>query len=131
MCCGLKKAFTLIEITVAISLVLILSSSSAFIYKHYIRQSKDRIITSHSEQIFEAVLCIYEERENNMDVRDLVQGVKDLTNYDISITYINMDDKLLDLMFYCEGKDYIIKIDVKKSSFTVIDMLGDRVIYED
>jgi len=126
----LKKAFTFIEITIAISLILILATSTAFAYKYYLSNSKDRTIISYSEQIFEAILCIYEERENNIDPIKLVQEVKDLTNYDVSLSYINMDHKLLELVFLCDGKDYFIKIDMIKYSFTVIDRVGDRIIYE-
>lgn len=126
----MKKAFTLIEITIAISVIIILSSSSALIYKYYLKHSKEKIIASYGEQIFQAVHCMYEEGEGNLDEIKIVEGVKDLTNCDVSVDFMNMDEKLINLRFNCEGRDSLIKIDLIKSCCTVIDIVGDRIIYE-
>lgn len=130
MCCSLKKAFTLLEVTITISLVILLFSSCAFLYKYYISFSKDRIVSFYSEQIFEAVICLYQEQEGNLDAMKLVQGVKDLINLDITVTSMNTDEKLFTLGFTSEGKYYWIKIDIKNRAFTVTDIVGDRIIYE-
>jgi prepilin-type N-terminal cleavage/methylation domain-containing protein len=126
----LKKAFTLIELTVGISIILILVSSANLAYKYYIRHSRDRAISFFSEEIFEAVIYLYEDRGNSLDDRDLLQGVKELTNNDLSVRKINMDDKLIYLIFCCQQREYLMKIDLKNCSFTVIEMVGDRIIYE-
>ncbi|MCM8711026.1 prepilin-type N-terminal cleavage/methylation domain-containing protein [Clostridium sp. SYSU_GA19001] len=125
-----KKGFTLIEVIIAVSIVVILASLTVPKVSGYIEKAKNTKAISMGKEIYSAAMWSYSEQEssfsnksNILNAINDVTGVQGLTSDSITIA----DSKNVSIKFTNDNNVYVININANTSGYTI--MKDDTLIF--
>jgi|GEM_PF-1145837 len=120
-----KKGFTLIEIIVAVTIVIILSALAVPRVSAYISKAKEASAISAGKQIFTAAMWSYSENNDKFDVGKVTDSVEKTSNVKLSatspVTVDSTNNKSVTINFESDKKPYILKINGDSNSYTIED----------
>ncbi|MFL0269585.1 prepilin-type N-terminal cleavage/methylation domain-containing protein [Candidatus Clostridium radicumherbarum] len=122
-----KKGFTLIEIIVAVTIIIILSALAVPKVSGYISKAKEANVISKGKQIYNAAMWTYSEQGNAFDKAKIEAAVTSTTN--IKATDINATVNTADvtISFKNNDKGYNLVISKDDNTYTVKDTDGNQI----
>lgn len=122
-----RKGFTLIEVLIAITIVVILASLSAPKVVAYIDKAKDAKALTCGKQIYTAVMWSYSEQGNKFKKAAIEAAIQSSTNIQNSIVTANETTNTAKIEFSSDNKDYSLEIGDSGNSYIIKE--GSRQIY--
>lgn len=129
--CKLYKAkgFTLIEVIIAVSIVVILSSLTVPKITGYIDKAKNAKILNTGKQIYTAVMWSYSDQGNTFNLTKLLETVSSTSGITgINSSAISIVSTLVTIPFSSDSANCSVIIEATDSSFKV--MKGTTKIFE-
>ncbi len=113
-----KKGFTLIELMVVISIILILAS---FWYQlsAYKDKAKDTKAINTGKQIQVAVLNSYNENNESLNTSNLRKDIETFTGFIVDSASESSGGKAVDVTYKSDNENYIVQIDLEGNSYVV------------
>lgn len=118
---GKKKGFTLIEVIVAVTIVIILSALSFPKVTAYIDKAKEAKATSMAKQIYTAAMWSYSKEGNTFIATKIAEAVSNTTNIaleDTSVTPGASNDPVT-INFTSDSQDYVLSIYKDKNNYDI------------
>lgn len=129
-----KKGFTLIELIVVVSIVLILSSILVPKVLGYQDKARKAKVVNTSRQIFDAAMESYTEDEGHLVLANLKKSITSVTDADVDqdsgITLANSGDQGATITFTSDKKTYNVAVTANNNRFEVKEKDGSEVIYQ-
>lgn len=125
-----KKGFTLVEMIVVISIILILSGILIPKVLGYQDKAKNAKVVNTARQIYDAAMVNYTENEGVFDsgkLKTSIEAVTDLALADSAVSVSDTDTKSATVTFGSDGKTYTVEIAANNNQFDVKD--GSTQIY--
>jgi type IV pilus assembly protein PilA len=122
-----KKGFTLIEVIIAVSIVVILSSLSVPKITGYLDKAKGSKAVSIGRQIYTAAMWSYSEKGSNFDGQSVLSAIQDTTSVQgisyntsgSSSSIVVTDSRNISISFTSDSKNYLIEINGDNNSYTI------------
>jgi type IV pilus assembly protein PilA len=122
-----KKGFTLIEVIIAISMVVILASLSVPKITGYLDKAKVSNAISKGKQIYTAAMWSYTENGCKFVDTGVFSAIQDTTSiegFPITATVkdlitVGSNSKKVSVSFTSNSKDYLVEIDGDNNSYTI------------
>lgn len=115
-----KKGFTLIELMLVVSIILILMGFLIPRFSAYQEKAKITKAVSTAKQIQTAAMASYGDNEGKFDSADVKSNIELLTSAEvITIGVLGLDNQSIDISYKSDNKDCKVTVDAGKSSFTV------------
>lgn len=117
-----KKGFTLIELMVVISILLILIGFMIPKFSAYQDKAKRIKAMNTAKQIQTAAMASYGDDNGKFVVEDVKSNITTLTSLastDITSTSIGSDGQGVQINYNSDGKRYIINIDATANTYTL------------
>lgn len=119
-----KKGFTLIELIVVVSIVLILSSLVIPKVLGYQDKAKTAKVVNTASQIFNASMANFTEKEgkfiSNIDLKEAINAVTDIGAADADVV-LNTDKNAANIKFVSDAKNYNIQLNASTNSFSIFN----------
>lgn len=120
------KAFTLIELIITLAIIAIIISIAEINYFYVMNSAKLRCAASNGEEIYNAMLNVYAKDNNTIIENDLIDGVKDIVDENVTITKV--EDKKVTLEYLYDEKTYSMLVDFSKEQIQITDKDTGRCI---
>ncbi|MDT8716599.1 prepilin-type N-terminal cleavage/methylation domain-containing protein [Clostridium sp. 19966] len=117
-----SQGFTLIELIIVLAILAIIASIAEANYSYIIGSAKNKCAVSKGNEIYEAAVIIYVNDENTIVKTDVIKGVKDITDEDITIN--NIEDKKMSIEYLYDNRTYSMNINFSKEEFNIMDKDG-------
>lgn len=126
--CYRKKGFTLIELMLVITIILILMGFLIPKISAYQDKARTTKAINTAKQIQTAAMTSYGNNDSEFDADDVTKTVKELTSVEGNPT-VNSDSKGqdIDITYESDGKSYAVDIDAEHNTFTV--KCGEKQIF--
>lgn len=122
-----RKGFTLIELMLVITIILILMSFLIPKFSSYQNKARDTKAINTAKQIQTAAMASYGDKDSKFDVDDIKENVEDLTSVE-KIDGVKLgDDQSVEVYYESDKKPYVVNIDAAKNTYTVKN--GENQIY--
>jgi type IV pilus assembly protein PilA len=112
------KGFTLIEVIIAVSIVVILASLAVPKVTGYIGKAKDAKVANTSKQIFTAVMWSYSDQGNTVDTSKISDTITS-TLSGVTVSEIKAVDNGVSVSFSSDNEPHSIVINTSSSSYTI------------
>lgn len=119
-----KKGFTLIEIIVAVTIIIILSALAVPKVSGYIAKAKEAKATSAGKQIFTAAMWSYTDNNEKFDVDKVKASIENTSNVKLATTKpaeLGGNDKSVNIYFTIDNKTFVSKVNGDSNSYTIED----------
>lgn len=125
-----KKGFTLIEIIVAVTIIIILSALAVPKVSGYISKAKEANVISKGKQIYNAAMWTYSEQGNTFDEQKVSDAVTQTTSIEIAKANVTTGDsgKSVEITFANDNKNYILSIKKDTNTYTIDDITTENAI---
>lgn len=122
-----KKGFTLIEVIIAVSIVVILASLSVPKITGYLEKAKDSKAVSIGKQIYTAAMWSYSEKGSSFDGVSVLSAIQDTTGVqgisfnasDSSSSIVVTNSKNISIAFTSDNKNYLVEINGDNNSYAI------------
>lgn len=116
-----KKAFTLIELVVTMSIMLILSGIAIPKYIGYRDKAKVTKAINTARQIYTAVMYSYSEQGGSFNKTSMLDTINTVTPIDnlVESSIILVDSKNTNLNFTSDEVNYVLQINADSNMFNV------------
>lgn len=121
---GIKtKGFTLIELMLVITIILVLMSFLIPKFSSYQNKAKNTKAINAAKQIQTAAMASYGDKDGKFDVDDIRKNVEDLTSIEKigDIKQSDKDAQSVQVCYESDKKQYIVNIDAVNNTYTVED----------
>ena len=123
-----KKGFTLIEVIIAVSIVVILASLSVPKVTGYIDKAKDAKALTCGKQLYTAAMWSYNEQGNKFDSTQVLNTITASTGINVTASSIAVTDtNNVTINFSSDNKSYSIAINASANSYIISN--GARTVY--
>lgn len=117
-----KKGFTLIELMIVMSIILILLSIMVPKFSGYQKKAKKVKVVNTAKQIYQAAILSYGEQDGAFDNAKIIDTVNEITGLGISESDIKANDgDVLGIHFMSDKKDYRVTAHASQNYFVVTD----------
>lgn len=117
-----KKGFTLIELMIVMSIILILLSVMVPKFSGYQQKAKKVKVVNTAKQIYQSALLSYGEQDGSFNDAKVIDTVNQITGLGISEHDIKSNDgDILGIHFISDNKDYRVTIHASQNYFEVTD----------
>jgi type IV pilus assembly protein PilA len=113
-----KKGFTLIELMLVISIIIVISG---FIFPKFIKyeeKAKKVKAINAAKQIYTAVMSIYSDGSSSLNESNIKNSVKDLTGDNVDA---NIGTNIINITYRSDNKPYTLIINTADGGYTVKD----------
>lgn len=117
-----SKGFTLIEVIVAVTIVIILGTLAVPKVSGYINKAKEAKVTSIGKQIYNAAMWTYSEQGNSFDSTKIIDAVAETTNMSLDAGSVDTTGNFVKINFSNNSKNYVLKIDKVTNIYTIDDV---------
>ncbi|ENK1242439.1 MULTISPECIES: type II secretion system protein [Clostridium] len=114
-----KKGFTLIELMVVISIILILASFLVPKLSAYKDKAKDTKAINTGKQIQVAALNSYNENNESLNTSNLRKDIETFTGFIVDSASESSGGKAVDVAYKSDNENYIVQIDLEGNSYVV------------
>lgn len=122
-----KKGFTLIEIIVAVTIIIILSALAVPKVSGYISKAKEANVISMSKQIYNAAMWSYSQQGNTFDADKIEAAVTSTTNIKATEIDTTVNTADVNITFKNNDKDYTIVILKDDNTYVVNNKDGSEL----
>jgi type IV pilus assembly protein PilA len=112
------KGFTLIEVIIAVSIVVILASLTVPKVTGYIGKAKNAKALNAGKQIYTAAMWSYSDQGNTIDETQIKNTIAD-TMADVSVSSVVKGENSVTVKFLSDNVTYAVVINTSESSYTV------------
>lgn len=113
------KGFTLIEVIVAVSIVIILATLAVPKVSGYLSKAKEAKAMSIGKQIYNAAMWSYADQGSKFVATNVSDAVKNTTNITLTADDVTVTDKILTVTYTNDSKDYKITVNPDTNNYTV------------
>jgi type IV pilus assembly protein PilA len=121
-----NKGFTLIEVIVAVSIVIILATLAVPKVSGYISKAKEAKTMSMGKQIFTAAMWSYTDNGDNFDAAKVKEAVEKTSNVKLSEDP-TIAANTITINFISDSKTYALAINGDANNYTITD--GSTLVY--
>ncbi|WP_251859474.1 type II secretion system protein [Clostridium sp. Marseille-Q2269] len=114
-----KKGFTLIELMVVISIILILASFLVPKLTAYKDKAKDTKAINTGKQIQVAAINSYNENNERFNSNNLKEDIETFTGITVDSTNESQPGNAVDIGYKSDNENYLVQIDIKENTYTV------------
>lgn len=116
-----KKGFTLIEIIVAVTIIIILSALAVPKVSGYISKATDANVISKGKQIYNAAMWSYSEQGGTFNEQKITDAVIKTTSITLADGTVkpDSDGKSVNIDFKNNNKDYELSIDADSNNYKI------------
>jgi type IV pilus assembly protein PilA len=115
-----KKGFTLIEVIIAVSIVVILASLSVPKVTGYIDKAKNAKILNSGKQIYTAAMWSYSDQGNTFNKTKIFETINSTVGISgISETAININSTVITIPFSSDSVSCSVEISTSDNSYTI------------
>lgn len=122
-----KKGFTLIEIIVAVTIIIILSALAVPKVSGYISKAKEANVISKGKQIYNAAMWTYSQQGNTFDKAKIEAAVTSTTNIKATDIVATVNSADVTISFKNNDKSYNLVISNDNNTYTVKDTDGNQI----
>ncbi|SKA76885.1 type IV pilus assembly protein PilA [Clostridium sp. USBA 49] len=122
-----KKGFTLIEVIVAISIVMILASLTVPKVTAYIDKAKNTKVISQGKQIYTAAMWSYSEENGTFNSNSISEAINTVAGIS-SINEIKVNNKNVAISFTSDNDIYLLNINGDSNGYTI--SLDNKLIFD-
>lgn len=130
-----NKGFTLIELMVVITIILVMLGFLIPKLYGYQQKAKQTKAINTAKQIQTAAMASYSENDQKFDSTDVLNTIGSLTGVDTTTASITTEnpvstDQIVGVKFISDSTNYIVEVDSQSSSFIVKDTGGNEIFPE-
>ncbi|MFV3013724.1 type II secretion system protein [Clostridium botulinum] len=114
-----KKGFTLIELMVVISIILVLASFLVPKLTAYKDKAKDTKAINTGKQIQVAAINSYNENSETFNSNNLKEDIETFTGIIVDSASESKVGKAVDIAYTSDNGNYIVQIDLEGNNYTV------------
>lgn len=123
-----KRGFTLIELMLVVSIILVLMGFLIPKFSSYQEKAKVTKAVSTAKQIQTAAMASYGDNEGKFNSADVKSNVESLTSAEsVNVENLLNDGQSIDITYKSDDKDCKVTINAVQNSFTVI--YGTKTVY--
>jgi type IV pilus assembly protein PilA len=123
-----KKGFTLVELMLVRSIILILMGFLIPKLASYQEKAKITKAVSTAKQIQTAAMASYGDNEGKFDSTDVKSNIELLTSAEnVTIGNLSSDNQNIDISYKSDSKDCKVTVDADKNTFTVT--YDSKIVY--
>lgn len=120
-----KKGFTLIELMVVMSIIVVLASFLVPKFIAYKQKAKDTKAISTAKQIQVAAMSSYNENDDKFETSVLQEDIKKFTGVSCNISG---DEDCVNITYPSDNKNYIVKVNANDNGYKVTNS-DNKVIF--
>lgn len=124
-----NRGFTLIEVIVAVSIVIILSALAVPKVSGYISRAKETKAMSMGKQIYNAAMWSYSEQGNTFNSDKIKAAVADTTNITLADTDVDTAGSDVVIKFSNDSKNYTLSINKTSSNYTITNTTDSKAVF--
>ncbi|CAM2792907.1 MULTISPECIES: type II secretion system protein [Clostridium] len=114
-----KKGFTLIELMVVISIILVLASFLVPKLTAYKDKAKDTKAINTGKQIQVAAINSYNENNESFNSNNLKEDIETFTGIKVDSASESKIGEAVDVAYKSDNENYIVEIDLEGNSYSV------------
>ncbi|EDU36915.1 pilin [Clostridium sporogenes] len=114
-----KKGFTLIELMVVISIILVLASFLVPKLTAYKDKAKDTKAINTGKQIQVAAINSYNENNESFNSNNLKEDIETFTGIKVDSASESKIGEAVDIAYKSDNENYIVQIDLEGNSYSV------------
>ena len=114
-----KKGFTLIELMVVISIILVLASFLVPELTAYKDKAKDTKAINTGKQIQVAAINSYNENNESFNSNNLKEDIETFTGIKVDSASESKIGEAVDVAYKSDNENYIVQIDLEGNSYSV------------
>jgi len=114
-----KKGFTLIELMVVISIILVLASFLVPKLTAYKDKAKDTKAINTGKQIQVAAINSYNENNESFNSNNLKEDIEPFTGIKVDSASESKIGEAVDVAYKSDNENYIVQIDLEGNSYSV------------
>ncbi|MBU5300644.1 type II secretion system GspH family protein [Clostridium sporogenes] len=114
-----KKGFTLIELMVVISIILVLASFLVPKLTAYKDKAKDTKAINTGKQIQVAAINSYNENNESFNSNNLKEDIETFTGIKVDSANESKIGEAVDVAYKSDNENYIVQIDLEGNSYSV------------
>lgn len=114
-----KKGFTLIELMVVISIILVLASFLVPKLTAYKDKAKDTKAINTGKQIQVAAINSYNENNESFNSNNLKEDIETFTGIKVDSASESKIGEAVDVAYKSDNQNYIVQIDLEGNSYSV------------
>lgn len=114
-----KKGFTLIELMVVISIILVLASFLVPKLTAYKDKAKDTKAINTGKQIQVAAINSYNENNESFNSNNLKEDIETFTGIKVDSASESKIGEAVDVSYKSDNENYIVQIDLEGNSYSV------------
>ncbi|EPY2271244.1 type II secretion system protein [Clostridium sporogenes] len=114
-----KKGFTLIELMVVISIILVLASFLVPKLTAYKDKAKDTKAINTGKQIQVAAINSYNENNESFNSNNLKEDIETFTGIKVDSASESKIGEAVDVAYRSDNENYIVQIDLEGNSYSV------------
>ncbi|WP_434296635.1 type II secretion system protein [Clostridium sporogenes] len=114
-----KKGFTLIELMVIISIILVLASFLVPKLTAYKDKAKDTKAINTGKQIQVAAINSYNENNESFNSNNLKEDIETFTGITVDSASESKIGEAVDVAYKSDNENYIVQIDLEGNSYSV------------
>lgn len=111
-----KKGFTLIELMLVISIIIIIAGFIFPKFINYEKKAKEVKAINAAKQIYTATMSIYSYGSSSPEDADIEDSVAKLTGEDVDV---NTDASIINIEYQSDSIPYTMSIDTTDGGYTV------------
>ncbi|WML37696.1 type II secretion system protein [Clostridium sp. OS1-26] len=117
-----KKGFTIIELMLVVSIILVLMGFLVPKFSAYQEKAKVTKAINTAKQIQTAAMASYGDNEGKFDKENVQSNIGLLTSVgnDVTVENPSSDDQSVDIKYKSDNKDCKVTVDAAQNSFVVI-----------
>ncbi|NEZ46329.1 type II secretion system protein [Clostridium niameyense] len=120
-----KKGFTLIELMVVMSIIIVLASFLVPKFISYKQKAKDTKAISTAKQIQVAAMSSYNENDDKFETSVLQEDIKKFTGVSCNISG---DENCVNITYASDNKNYIVEVNANDTGYKVTNS-DNKVIF--
>ncbi|AYD40612.1 type II secretion system protein [Clostridium fermenticellae] len=122
------KGFTLIELMLVISIILVLMSFLIPKFSSYQGKAKSTKAINAAKQIQTAAMASYGDNDGRFDVQDIKKNIDELTSVErVDNVNLGTGDQSIQIYYESDKNKYLVNIDASDNTYTV--KYGENQIY--
>lgn len=115
-----RKGFTLIEVIVAVSIVIILASLSVPKISGYISKAKNAKVVSIGKQLYSAAMWSYSEKGGSFDATDISTAISSVTGITgASVSVAANSPQNVAIVFTSDSVNYQLNINASTNIYSI------------